>query len=126
MVNGLALDPAWGRGCRLAMKIAVVAQTPTFANESLARVGCYGAEWQLLTPAEALETLAPGDCAIGRIDVLPTLDGVDDGLWALGALEARGVTVLNGASSLMAAHDKLLTARLLRRAGLPHPRTRLI
>ena len=80
----------------------------------------------LLTPAEALETLEPGDCAIGRIDVLPTLDGVDDGLWALGALEARGVTVLNGAPSLLAAHDKLLTARLLRRAGLPHPRTRLI
>jgi RimK family alpha-L-glutamate ligase len=108
------------------MKIAVVAQTPTFANESLARVGCHGADWQLLTPAEALETLGPGDCAIGRIDVLPTLDGVDDGLWALGALEARGVIVLNGASALMAAHDKLLTARLLRRAGLPHPRTRLI
>ncbi len=108
------------------MRIAVVAQAPTFANEALVRVGCHGAEWLLLTPAEALETLGPGDCAIGRIDVLPTLDGVDDGLWALGALEARGVTVLNGAPSLLAAHDKLLTARLLRRAGLPHPRTRLI
>ena len=80
----------------------------------------------LLTPAEALEQLEPGDCAIGRIDVLPTLDGVDEGLWALGTLEARGVTVLNGAPSLLAAHDKLLTARLLRRARLPHPRTRLI
>ena len=108
------------------MRIAVIAQTPTFANEALVRVGCHGADWSLLTPAEALETLSPGDCAIGRIDVLPTLDGVDDGLWALGALEARGVTVLNGAPALLAAHDKLLTARLLRRAGLPHPRTRLI
>src|SRR6478609_7746792 len=108
------------------MRIAVIAQTPTFANEALVRVGCHGASWSLLTPAEALETLSPGDCAIGRIDVLPTLDGVDDGLWALGALEARGVTVLNGAPSLLAAHDKLLTARLLRLARLPHPRTRLI
>src|SRR5207342_3743558 len=109
-----------------SMKIAVVAQTPTFANEALVKVGCHGADWSLLTPAEALETLGPGDCAIGRIDVLPTVDGVDEGLWALGTLEARGVTVLNGAPSLLAAHDKLLTARLLRRAGLPHPRTRLI
>lgn len=106
-----------------SMRIAVIAQAPTFANEALVRVGCHGADWSLLTPAEALETLSPGDCAIGRIDVLPTLDGVDDGLWALGALEARGVTVLNGAPALLAAHDKLLTARLLRRAAVPHPRT---
>jgi RimK family alpha-L-glutamate ligase len=110
----------------LAVKIAVVAQAPTFANDSLAHVGCHGADWSVMTPAEALETLVPGDCALGRIDVLPTLDGVDDGLWVLGALEARGVIVLNGAPALLAAHDKLLTARLLRRAGLPHPRTRLI
>jgi len=108
------------------VRIAVVARSSTPANEALTRVGCHGADWCLLTPAEALEALGPGDCAIGRIDVLSTLDGVDEGLWALGALEARGVTVLNGAPVLLAAHDKLLTARLLRRAGLPHPRTRLI
>jgi len=108
------------------MRIAVVAQSPTFANEALAAVGCRGADWSVMTPAEALATLSAGDAAIGRIDVLPTLDGVDDGLWVLGALAARGVTVLNDASALLAAHDKLLTARLLRRAGLPHPRTRLI
>ena len=108
------------------MRIAVVAQSATIANESLARVGCHGADWCVLTPAEALAELSAGDAAIGRIDVLPTLDGVDDGLWVLGALEARGVTVLNDAPALLAAHDKLLTARLLRRAGLPHPRTRLI
>lgn len=47
-------------------------------------------------------------------------------MWVLGELAARGVTVLNGASFLLAAHDKLLTARLLHRAGLPHPRTRLL
>ena len=55
--------------------------------------------------------------------MLPTLDGMDDGLWVLGALEARGVIVLNDAASLMATHDKLLTARLLRRSGVAHPAT---
>ena len=108
------------------MRIAVVAQTPSQTNDALVRAGSATADWALLTPGEALERLEPGDCAIGRIDVLPTLDGVDEGLWTLGALEARGVTVLNGAPSLLAAHDKLLTARLLRLARLPHPRTRLI
>ena len=108
------------------MRVAIVAQSATFANEALVQVGCRGADWYLMTPGEALATLGAGDAAIGRIDVLPTLDGVDDGIWVLGTLAARGVTVLNGAPALLAAHDKLLTAWLLRRAGLPHPRTRLI
>jgi [lysine-biosynthesis-protein LysW]--L-2-aminoadipate ligase len=109
-----------------SMRIAVVALTRTPANLALADVGCRGVEWAVLTPDEALAELRPGDAAIGRLDVSPSLDGVDDGMWVLGALEARGVTVLNGAPFLLAAHDKLLTARLLRRAGLPHPRTRLL
>ncbi len=46
---------------------------------------------------------------------------MDDGLWALGALAARGVHVLNDPASLLAAHDKLLTARLFRRRSIPHP-----
>jgi len=108
------------------VRIAVIAQSPSPTNDALVRAGAQRGDWSLLSPTEALDRLEPGDCAIGRIDVLPTLDGVDEGLWALGTLEARGVTVLNGAPSLLAAHDKLLTARLLRTARLPHPRTRLI
>jgi RimK family alpha-L-glutamate ligase len=81
------------------------------------------ARWEPMTPHEALEVLRPGDVALGRLDVLPTLDGMDDGLWALGTLAARGVVVLNEPAALMAAHDKLLTARLLRRHGVPHPHT---
>jgi RimK family alpha-L-glutamate ligase len=92
--------------------------TPT--NEGLASATTF---WEPMTPDRALATLRSGDLVLGRLDVLPTIDGVDDGLWALGALAARGVEVLNGASALLATHDKLLTARLLRRSGIRHPRT---
>jgi RimK family alpha-L-glutamate ligase len=80
----------------------------------------------VLPPRRALELLVAGDVAVGRLDVRPTLDGVEPGLWALAALAERGVTVLNPPSALLTAHDKLLTARALVRAGLPHPRTRLV
>jgi len=104
---------------------AVVAAQATPTNAAIRRAAGRGERWKLLRPTEALATLRPGDVALGRLDVLETLDGVDDGLWALGELEARGVRVLNGAAALLATHDKLLTARLLTGAGLPHPRTRV-
>jgi RimK family alpha-L-glutamate ligase len=80
----------------------------------------------VLSPAQALARLAPGDIALGRLDVLPSLDGVESGLWALDRLAALGVTVLNGRSTLVAAHDKLATATALGAASLPHPRTVLV
>src|SRR5918994_7775601 len=105
------------------MRRALVAQRPTPTNESLAGMVVDGIGWEPMSPEQALDELRPGDTALGRLDVLPTLDGVDDGMWALGALEARRVVVLNDAAALLATHDKLLTARLLRRGGPPHPRT---
>lgn len=73
-----------------------------------------------------VELLDGGDVLIGRLDVLPTLDGVEPGLRALGAAPARGVRVVNGPSALLRAHDKLLTASALLRAGLPHPRSECV
>ena len=105
------------------MRFALIALRPTPATDALAGVTVDGARFEVLTPEQALRVLTSGDVAVGRLDVLPTLDGIDDGLWALGALAARGVVVLNEPAALLAAHDKLLTARLLRRHDIPHPLT---
>lgn len=93
---------------------AIVAHRVTPTNNRLGSV---------LSPAQALARLAPGDVALGRLDVLASLDGVEPGLWALERLAASGVTVLNGRQTLLAAHDKLATAQALFAAGVPHPRT---
>jgi len=61
--------------------------------------------------------------ALGRLDVLPSLDGIEAGWWALETLERRGVIVLNDGPSLARAHDKLATAQALAAAGVPHPCT---
>jgi RimK family alpha-L-glutamate ligase len=109
-----------------SMQLAIVTQRATETNLALAAAAPRGVSFCLYSPEQAVAKLRHGDAAIGRLDVLPTLDGVDDGLWALGSLAAGGIRTLNRAGALLAAHDKLLTARLLLRAGLPHPRTRLL
>ncbi len=108
------------------MLLALVAQRATETNRALAAAAPRGVDFRILRPERAIELLTDADAALGRLDVLPSLDGVDDGLWALGSLAARGVRTLNRASALLSAHDKLLTARLLQRAGLAHPTTRLL
>jgi len=81
---------------------------------------------QLIEADDALGVLGADDTALARLDVTQTLDGVEPGLLATLLLERRGVHVLNPVSSLLAAHDKLRTARLLDAAGVPHPRTALL
>ena len=108
------------------MLLAIVAQRRTATNVALAAAAPRGVDARILSPEQASSLLQPGAVALGRLDVDDGLDGVEDGLWALGSLAARGVRVLNRAGALLAAHDKLLTARVLQRAGLPHPRTLIL
>jgi RimK family alpha-L-glutamate ligase len=123
-VRPLADDPDYWHN--KSMQLAIVTQRATETNLSLAAAAPRGVRFCLYSPEQAVAQLRHGDAALGRLDVLPTLDGVEDGLWALGSLAAGGIRTLNRAGALLAAHDKLLTARLLLRAGLPHPRTRLL
>ena len=104
------------------MRHALIAWERTPTNVTLARTG----DWLLVDPVRALRVLRPGDMALARLDVRPTLDGIQVGMEALGELSARGVTILNDPSTLLSTHDKLLTARLLAGAGIPHPVTRLL
>jgi [lysine-biosynthesis-protein LysW]--L-2-aminoadipate ligase len=82
-----------------------------------------GIDVALLQPAAPTAALGPGDVAIGRLDVMPTLDGVEPGLDVLEALPGAGVHVLNRADALAVTHDKRATERALARWDLPRPRT---
>ena len=99
--------------------LAIVAHRRHGTNAQLAERG----DAVVLAPRTAAELLEPGDLALGRLDVLPSLEGVQPGLSSLRRLAEAGVHVLNDAHALRAMHDKLITAFRLRAAGVPQPRT---
>ena len=106
--------------------LALVAHTDSATNAALAACRLPGLTVRRLAPKDAVARLQAGDVALGRLDVRAGVDGVEPGLAELAVLEQRGIVVLNPPSALMTSHDKLLTARALRRAGVPHPATGLI
>ncbi len=104
--------------------IVALLGAPTRTNVQLAYAWRgLGVDARVLWPEEASSILDQGDVAVTRLDVLPTLDGIEPGLELVPELVERGVRVLNTPDALLAAHDKLLTAERLSRAGLPGPRT---
>jgi [lysine-biosynthesis-protein LysW]--L-2-aminoadipate ligase len=109
------------------MKFAVVAHRRSATNEALvAAARACGLDSELLDPHTALTSLEPRDVALARLDVREGLDGIERGTGELERLAAGGVDVRNPPGFLVVAHDKLLTARALRLAGLPHPHTTLL
>lgn len=109
------------------MKFAVVAHRRSATNEALAAAArASGLGALLVEPRRALSLLEPGDIALARLDIREGLDGIERGTGELERLAAGGVDVRNPPGTLIVAHDKLLTARTLRLAGLPHPHTTLI
>jgi RimK family alpha-L-glutamate ligase len=109
------------------VKFAVVAHKRSATNDALvAAAAGLGLQAEILDPRRALALLEPGDLALARLDVREELDGIERGTGELERLAAGGVDVRNPPAALVVAHDKLLTARTLRHAGLPHPHTTLI
>lgn len=82
-----------------------------------------GVDVELVGPIDARRRVGAGTVALGRLDVLPGLDGIEPGLLEFFLLWRSGVRVLNTPRALLAAHDKLRTDRALTARGLPHPTT---
>jgi RimK family alpha-L-glutamate ligase len=105
------------------MSFLIAAETATPTNTALVEaIRNHGVD-AAIVGRHQLQSVVAGDAVLGRIDVLPSLDGVQACLWAFRSLEQAGVRVLNGTGALLACHDKLLTAIRLGRHGVGHPRT---
>jgi RimK family alpha-L-glutamate ligase len=104
------------------MAVYLLAGQPSSTN--LALVDAWhrlGVEAMLIQPPEAPWRVQAVDTVLARLDVVPSLDGVETGLRQLRRLERRGVRVFNSPSALVAMHDKLETAQVLSRHGVPNP-----
>lgn len=131
-VAGKALSGIRERSARLGRRqrrpptrtVFLVARRPTPTNVSLLSA-CHrlGVAARIAEPEEVRLRAAEGDIALARLDVRPTLDGVEAGLWELRRLGRQRVRLLNEPGALLTVHDKLATALRLAAYGIPHPWT---
>jgi [lysine-biosynthesis-protein LysW]---L-2-aminoadipate ligase len=123
-VSPLPPQPRTGRPKLPVRRLAIVAHNGNETNRGLlGAASMLGLDSFIIPPGKAARRLHALDLALGRLDVLPTVDGPEPGLEELRRLESKGVHVLNRAGALLCAHDKLATALRLSAFGLPHPRT---
>jgi [lysine-biosynthesis-protein LysW]---L-2-aminoadipate ligase len=82
----------------------------------------------LIDAAQLSSRTRAGDVVLGRLDVRPTLDGVEPGLLEMEDFEFSNpdVHVLNRAGPLLACHDKGTTALALKIGGVAHPQTECV
>jgi len=105
-------------------RLLVAASDTNETSAQLVAAWCErGFDAELVPPPRLRGSLYGGETVLARLDVLPTVDGVEPGLLDLLMLERAGVRVLNSAASLLKAHDKLRTAQSLAHAHLPQPWT---
>src|SRR5437867_1456370 len=109
MTPAIGLEPVPGQITAERRPTALVVGRPTDTNMRLASAftdaGYDAAVTAPDVPADAL-----ADLVLARLDVLPTLDGVEGGIWALKRLQRAGAVVLNQPLALLGAHDKLATS----------------
>lgn len=106
-----------GAGVRQAFVVGGETETNLALAEAFASLGCRSA----VTSARGALAASVGDVILNRLDVLPSLDGVELGFWTMTRVERTGAVLLNRPGALLNAHDKLATALLLARAGVPQP-----
>ncbi len=106
------------------MGFVVAAEKRTSTDEQLVTaLSRYGVAAEIALSADVPARVGAGDTVLGRVALLPTLDGVEGCVWDLRKLERRSVRILNPAGALLATHDKLMTALRLARSGITHPKT---
>jgi len=82
----------------------VILGKPTETNCALATAFADLGYCAQLASAARPPRFREGEVAIARLDVLPTLDGIEPALWRLSCLSRQGVYVMNGPLALFAAH----------------------